>query len=456
MSARKTLFCVLLLNALAAGAETSYRFSRPVEWKAETGEVLLAVPLDSRIYAATGDGFPDIRIVDQNGTETPYQLEKAAESKTLTRRQAFNGKLKAVKKVKNSIEAYYDLEKASENADGLTVHTPVKNYEHPIDVFGSEDGKHWTPLVQNAAIFDYSAYLPYAQRDIALPQNAFRQFKVVVQEAATVSMADWVQTIGTARGSGGKNEQIVVDSQHLQRIPLKIDRVDFWHEHSEVQPETEKKFDYPQRFTVTEDPKTHTTLIEVTGSREPLTGFRLETAARNFNRRATVQVPYKKGIESGWQDVGSATLESVHFREFSRETLTLPLPEQRRDAYRIAIENADNPPLTIRSVTGIGNGYNILFLPSPNSRYQLRYGARDAKPPSYETGPIQEVLRRGYARTPASLGPETAAPAEPETLDWVGILNSKLFLTLAAVIAALVLGWSLVRVGKRVEQMPRE
>jgi hypothetical protein len=107
-------------------------------------------------------------------------------------------------------------------------------------------------------------------------------------------------------------------------------------------------------------------------------------------------------------------------------------------------------------VTGIGNGYNILFLPSPNSRYQLRYGARDAKPPSYETGPIQEVLRRGYARTPASLGPETAAPAEPETLDWVGILNSKLFLTLAAVIAALVLGWSLVRVGKRVEQMPRE
>jgi hypothetical protein len=456
MNARKSLYCALLLNTLAAGAETGYRFSRPVEWKAEAGEVLLAVPLDSSIYAATGDGFPDIRIVDQNGTETPYLLEKAAESKTLARRQAFSGKLKAANKVKNSIEVYYDLEKASENADGLMIHTPVKNYEHRIDVFGSEDGKHWTPLVQNAAIFDYSAYLQFDQRDIALPQNAFRQFKVVVQEAAPASTADWARTTATAHGRGGKNEQIVVDSQRLQRIPLKIDRVDFWHEHREVQPETEKKFDYPQRFTVKEDPETHTTLIDVTGSREPLTGFKLETAARNFARRATVQVPYKKGIESGWRDVGSSTLESVRFREFSRETLALPFSEQRRDAYRIAIENADNPPLTIRSVTGIGNGYNILFLPSPNSRYSLRYGSRDAKPPRYETGPVQEVLRRGYARTPASLGPETAAPAEPESPDWVGILNGKLFLTLAAVIAALVLGWSLVRVGKRVEELPRE
>ncbi|MBL1265017.1 DUF3999 family protein [Candidatus Methylomicrobium oryzae] len=456
MNARKTLFCVLLLTALAAGAETGYRFSRPVEWKAETGEVLLAVPLDSRIYAAARDGFPDIRIVDQNGTETPYLLEKAAESKTLTSRQNFNGKLKAVNKVKNSIEVYYDLEKASENADGLTVHTPVKNYEHRIDVFGSDDGTHWTPLVQNATIFDYSAYLQFDQRDIVLPKNTFRQFKVVVQEAAPASATAWSQTIETARGSGGKNEHIVVDSQRLQRIPLKIDRVDFWHEHSEVQPETEKKFDYSQRFTVKEEPETHTTLIDVTGSREPLTGFRLETTARNFNRPATVRVPYKKGIESGWQDVGSATLESVHFREFSREPLTLPFPEQRRDIYRIVIENADNPPLPIRSVTGIGNGYNLLFLPSPNTRYHLRYGARNAKPPRYETGPIQEVLCRGYARTPAALGPETAAPAEPESLDWVGILNSKLFLMLAAVIAVLVLVWSLVRVGRRVEELPRE
>jgi len=64
--------CLLLAQTVALGSET-YRFSRPIEWQGSGQQELLTVPLDNRVYAATRDGFPDLRLVDQDGIELPLQ-----------------------------------------------------------------------------------------------------------------------------------------------------------------------------------------------------------------------------------------------------------------------------------------------------------------------------------------------------------------------------------------------
>jgi hypothetical protein len=143
----------------------------------------------------------------------------------------------------------------------------------------------------------------------------------------------------------------------------------------------------------------------------------------------------------------------LHFQDINHEQSTVSFPEQRQPHYRIVIHDQDNPPLEIASVSGVGNGYQLLFLPQPGKSYQLHYGSDKAEPPRYDTAPIQELLRRGYQSTAAALGPEAALSVE-DMLDFSNWLNSKLFLGVAIGLMVLVLAWSLYRVSKRLGELP--
>lgn len=450
----KMLLAAGLLLAQTVAAETeNFRFSRPVIWQDKGQQELLTVPLDSRIYAATGDGFPDLRLADQDGIETPYLLEKAAETKTETKRLNCDSQLLALKKKNKTIEIYLRLDKNEQHADGLTVITPLTDFEHRVQVFGSNDGKSWSSLVKDAEIFDYSSYMPIANRDIPLPANAYRQFKLVVEEAVHTREAELKELTRTLHG-----EEEVARSERidLRRIPLQIERIQFWRNQTEVLPETDKRFDYPvAEYKVTEDKEKQVTLIDVTTLREPLTGFTLRTSSENFTRPAVVQIPIRQGIETSMQDIGSGELESLHFRDIKREKTAISFPEQRQKTYRIVLSNQDNPPLDITGITGTGPGYNLIFLPSPGKTYLLRYGSEKAKRPAYDTAPIRELLRRGYKSTLAGLGPESAEMPESKNLDFAKLLNSKWFLGAVIGLMVAVLGWSLVRAGKRIEQFPK-
>ena len=75
----KQLMLILLLSALsvstvAAGDDPRFQFQKAIELGQPTGEDIVAVPLDSDVYAGTRDGYPDLRIVDR-GTIVPYLLE---------------------------------------------------------------------------------------------------------------------------------------------------------------------------------------------------------------------------------------------------------------------------------------------------------------------------------------------------------------------------------------------
>jgi hypothetical protein len=451
----RVVLTAALLQAQAVAADTgAYRFSRPVEWRSTGQEELLAVPLDNLIYAATRDGFPDLRLVDQDGTETPYLLEKTLETRSETRRMPSKSELLSLKKkAAKAIEITLRLDKDAA-AEGLTVFTPLTNFEHRLQVFGSDDGKIWSPLVENAEIYDYSRYMRISNRDISLPANSYRRFKVIVEEAVQTREADLLELTRKLRGGQEVERSEKVD---LQRVPLQIESIGFWHYRTDVLPAGPKSYTYPAaEFKVTQDAKNQWTVIDVSTLREPLTGFALQTSSRNFNRSAIVQVPVQEGIETRMQDIGSATLESLHFRDINREQNTVSFPEQRQDRYRIVIRNQDNPPLEITAVSGAGNGYNLLFLPQQDKIYSVRYGSDKAGQPSYDTAPIRELLSRGYKSVSVPLGSETAAAPVPETLDIAKLLNSKSFLGAVVTLMVLVLAWSLVRVGKRIEQFPKE
>lgn len=452
------LYGLLLTLGHAAEDPAAYRFSRAIIRQDNSPQALLAVPFDAPIYAASTDGFSDLRLIDQDGVETPYWLQKIADQKTVI--QALPSRSETILLEKNGtdgISVTVKLAADAAPADGLSIVTPQHDFEYTLQIQGSVDGQTWQLLDGNAAIYDYSRYMAIAKRDISLPSNTCRYFKIIIANAKQ-TRADGLQEL--TRTLYGDEEVQRSEQTELHNEPLHIGRIDFWHNQAQTLPAAERQFVYPMAaFQISQEAGHKTTVIDISAAREPLTGFSLQIQTANFNRQAQVQIALPGGGNPPVQTIGDATLQALHFKDINHEQTLVAFPERRQSHYRIVIDNQDNPPLTISAVNGIGHGYQLLFLPQADQSYRLQYGNAQATTPHYDTAPIQELLRLGYSATVAALGPEIAGPPVTHRLDLSDIsqlLDSRWFLGAAISLMVLVLAWSLYRLGKRVGELPGE
>jgi hypothetical protein len=191
--------------------------------------------------------------------------------------------------------------------------------------------------------------------------------------------------------------------------------------------------------------------------REPLTAFVLETASRNFNRRAAVEIPITKGVRTDWREIGHANISQIDFRDLHRQELTVSFPEERSENYRLVIQNADNPSLTISKVRAEGNAYRVLFLANPEGRYRLYYGSEVPQAPRYDTAAVSEALGRGYQAVVARLSEQMENPVstEPPAIRFRGWLNNPILLGVSICLLVVGLAWALFRTARRVDQAPQ-
>lgn len=449
---RLSVLLIIFSPAFAAKAEL-YRFSRAVIQPQSETQTLSAVTLDDPIYNFGQEGFADLRLTDQDGVETPYLLQRIAARKTVSRRLSSPISTRSLQKSgDDGIVITIGLDKDAAFADGLTVVTPQHDFEYNLQILGSPDGKDWRQLVDNAAIYDYSRYMAVDQRDIVLPANRDRFLKIVIGKATQTSSSEMLELTRTLRGEA---EQLRDEKSEIRHEPLHIERIEAWHLQAETEPEAAQTFDYPVKaFKISQDAEHQTSLIDIDGERQPLTGFKLQIETANYSRNAEVQIPLRHGVESRMQAIGHALLQALHFQGVNREQTSLSFPEQRREHYRIVIQNQDNPPLSIAAVSGVGIGYQLLFLPQPGKQYRLQYGADKILPAVYDTASIQELLSRGFQITQAKLAPEVVEAPIEKHLDMAAWLGSVWFLGIAISLMVLVLAWSLYRVGKRVGDLP--
>ncbi|HKI20197.1 MAG TPA: DUF3999 family protein [Isosphaeraceae bacterium] len=450
------LLGVTLAAAPSMGAgESRFRFSKELDRGAAALEEILAVPLDLDIYAAARDGFPDLRIRDDAGTEVPYVLEQVNEQRTEHVRESCASELVSLVAVPGKgLEIVVRLAEKAPNAGGLTVLTPLADYEHRVKVSGSPNEKDWSPLVSDGLIFDYKRYMDVRNRDIVLPANAFRRFKLEIEQDLDERESPFLELTRGLRG-GPKHQGVEI--ARIERRPFRIDRIDLWRTVEQKSALRARKMSYPvESFQIEEDAKEKVTRIQVLCRREPLTGLILETASRNFNRTARVRVPVTRGVKTEWVEIGNGTIYRLQLREFRREALQLNFPERREQPFQIVIENADNPPLEITSVKADGNRYRMVFLPSVERRYRVEYGSDTAESPQYDTAAVLASLRPGFQPVDARLGAQVENPRYREVRGLGDLLNNAIFLTLAIVLMVVVLGWILFRAGQRIKQLPSE
>ena len=150
-------------------------------------------------------------------------------------------------------------------------------------------------------------------------------------------------------------------------------------------------------------------------------------------------------------------IERMSFREPHRDETTIPIRETTASSYRIAIANEDNPPLRITGIKARGPIRRLLFLAEPGRQYRVEYGAETPLPaPHYETATLLGESLRDMTPIVAKLGAQVenvvVRPPAPAT----SILNNPWFLGGAIGVMVVVLGWCLLRAGKKLDAMPKE
>jgi hypothetical protein len=447
--------CVWLLSAavVTAADPATFRYSRTIAVEQLTAEELVGLRLDSAIYNATRLQLPDVRILDEQNAEVPFWLDQLTKTKAETWYEWSQPKNLTLDPTEGMLEIVVDLKANVPSASAIGILTPLADFRQRVRVFGDAAGT-WKPLVEDGLIFDYSRYMNVRDRELPLPANNYRRFRIVI-DAATAEHES--QLMELTRRLRGKVEEDRTEKVQIDRRPFRIDRIEFRHDSKNERTVGKLTIPYPaNEVDIKQDKEAKQTQIDITTKRESLTSLTIENSTRNFSREARVEIPVYQGVRRRWETIANATISRLKFRDLNREQLTISFPEQRQAEFRVVIENKDNPALDITGVQPEGIVDRLVFLAQPKTKYHLVYGSKKAEAPDYDTATIRASLEKNYEPLEASLG----EAVENFELDERGggferfINNPIVWITTSAVLVV-ALGWGLFHAVRRVDDLPK-
>ncbi|WP_165246402.1 DUF3999 family protein [Paludisphaera soli] len=452
-SPRRRLHPLLLAGlalTTAASADTRVRFTRAIDREGR-GDAVLAVPLDRAVFAATRDGFPDLRIEDDRGVEVPYSLERAVRRRTVAEREEISAPVVSLDVIEGeAIEIVAKLDDDAPEPDGAVFHTPLRDFERRVRVLGSADGRSWTPLKEDGRIFDYSRFLDVREVDVPFPARGFRWFKLVIEREADEARSPFYE-LSRSRIEGERERRTEVET--ILRRPFRIDRIAFRRTVERTTDEESATIREPlDDLKVEIDIPERVTRFEVAADRLPLVGLALRTPSRNFDRPARVEA-LTDAKAGRWVEIGRGRLFRHQLGDFRREGLTLDFPERRAERLRIVVDDGDSPPLDVAGVDGDRLDLRATFLAEPGRTYRLAYGSDALDPPRYDVGTVLAALGPDRPREPATLGPPTPN-ADYRPSAGRSPIDGAAFLTLAFILMTIVLAWAIVKAAHRADKLP--
>jgi hypothetical protein len=143
--------------------------------------------------------------------------------------------------------------------------------------------------------------------------------------------------------------------------------------------------------TVGTDAKAKKTIIETPAFGMPVTALAVNAKDRNFSRKVSVL----RRIDGRWHPLASGRIGAVNLPGEKRSHLEVAFGrETAEEAYRIEIENLDNPPLDLEDlpVTLKVRPYDVAFIATPDERYSLAV-VKGAVRPRYDEAIFDYVDR---------------------------------------------------------------
>jgi hypothetical protein len=405
-----TLAALLTFAGLALAADFSTaRFRKPIPLTPGPG--LAAVKIDRELYIGAQRGLGDVRVV-RDGEEIPYVIAAlGAESQT---------REEAAEILDQSIAPGQGLQLTLHLSDAprhnvVRIVTPEQNFRQAVRIETSENGRRWSIVRADGAIFDFT------QGNRRLSSLSL-DYPVSTRPYLRLTIRGWTK---------------------IDAVSSAL--VEFQEEQS---PSRETLATLTPR--VTEDRPTQSTiaLLDLGAAGMPVDRMFVETPAAAFHRAVDIEAS-----ENGndWRLVTQGVIERWSGHSF----VTIDIPQTQERYIRLRIYNRDDRPIEVKSVRLDGLIRHLRFFAAQAGQYWLYYGASDARAPSYDLAAV--LAREGdkeavqWTAGPQEPNPAYRPPVPPER-PWSERHPAILYTVLGA--AILGLGVATLRFAMRLRQPP--
>ena len=457
---RKILYFLLIpfllfTKFLVAFDESSYRYIKTLKAERFQENRIVSVVLDDEIYGNTTNDFRDVRVVDQNGVEQPYILEREViDQQHLRKKECQSEVLSLAKLPDNRLQIIVRITAKDCKPDRLTFFSPLIDFEKFVTIAGGPDGNRWNSIVENQPIFDYDRYMNFKNLEVRFPPRNYRYFKVDIHNITDIKSSPFMEISRERKGGFLDKES---GTMSIERREFRIEKLVFHQDVIEKRVKESRSVPFAVKIVGQKlNDKEKTTEILLETVRQPLTKFILETSSTNFNRLISVEQKRPQAAGKKWESIAKGSISKLDLQNIHRNHLGIVFPERRQGHYRLVIQNQDNPPLTIENVQAKGNSYRLLFVGYPDKQFRVFYGSEQSEKPTYDLAGIFPDIQKNNKIL--SLELSLAQPNSNYNKRGFGIhlLNNKYFLTIAVILMVLVLIWGIFQAIKRAELASEE
>jgi hypothetical protein len=345
------MLCVLLAAVPGFGSESDAAIERDV-LPGGPGANRLEVDVDLLAEAAVD--LSDLRLLSASGDEVPYLLLDQPRAQ----RSWIHGELLPIRRTRRSSGFEVDLGKIV-MVDRIRIEGLPAPFLKRVRIEAGGDRAHWTMLHEQATLFD----LPddgLRLLELDFNPGEYRYLRVVWSDHSSARLPLPKQV--TARTVAGNPPP----------LPLAA-KMPFEHRASE--------------------PGVSRYRVWLPAPRLPITGFELEVGDSYVLRRARITEARLSGSEIRPHELGVTTLRRVIRDDLVASQMKIAVSAPTETEVEIEIDNGDNKPFELTSVTARFAAQPWIYFESPDGEpLRARYGAPGLSAPLYDLEALRDII----------------------------------------------------------------
>ncbi|HXN64098.1 MAG TPA: DUF3999 family protein [Candidatus Acidoferrales bacterium] len=372
---KQLLNCVATCFAVGAAfagtlpsAWSNWRYYRPIVVSSTGQSPFVSLEISNDLYSNARPDLADLRVVDDQGRETPYVL-RSAPSQALPQPRPAGTMERSVSPGQYS-QIVLDLGESQLSHNQATITIPLDNFFDWVEVAVSDDAHDWRVLKDRAPIFRFRAEDREGTQTVNYPDSVARYLRLRILDpkndlrSAGVSVSEAQAAEARHVSSGLALEPELVEQQTAWRATLPAAGI-------------------------------------------PITQVRFATSQPEFDRTVTVETS-EDGVE--WFPVGRGTIYRFQRDAHSAENLEIDVDRiEGSRQWRVRIINGSNAPLDGIRAELMTTPRALLFRGDSARSYTLLYGQSEAKEPQYDLARTLDAKQLAIAPNATLGGLETNA-----------------------------------------------
>lgn len=384
-----------LVALLALAGSDGPAFERPI---AISGPGRVVVDLDRDVYAGARADLGDIRVVDDTGRSAPFVIDRDAPTPPAPLHPVvLNRGFVAGRSATATLDFGRKVRKSA-----LRVRLPGENFRRRVEVEGSDDGRRFATLLDDAWLFAIPGAARYEA--VALPDGDHRFLRLTVH--------------------------------HGPDDPRRIEIEDVTAEGGRAPAPAGVRLAVPMRAIRRERERDTLVVLDLPSPRHPFRAVELDVATPSFLRSVVVEA---QRVPLDWVAIGDGVVYRYESggRRYEQTRLEISGRERR---IRLRVRDLDDAPLEVRGASVVVPRERVLFQAQPGRVYRLAYGSEKTPAPSFD---LQRTMgsREAWAAhaQEGQLGqPQRTSGAPASALPWTERHPALLWTGL--VVVALLLG----------------